>query len=300
MSEAAPTTITAGSSGSTVQPDLSSTGGPSGVQGSGAGPVSVPANAPTDWTSTLPEAQRMYVQNKGFKDAAAVLDSYKSLETLMGTPKERLLRLPDKPDAPEWGEVYERLGRPKNADEYKFATPQGVEANKEFTSWAQKQFHELGLTRAQGETLAQRWNEYASGDSQKLAAEKVTQIKTEETALKREWGAAYEQQTKTAFKAAQTFGLGQAEVTKLESALGYSATMKFLASVGSKLGEDSFITGEQSGGFNGALTPERALAEIEELKKDKEFVRKYNAGDRDSFKKMTRLHQFAHPELPQD
>ena len=302
MSEGATaTTISAGSSGATVTPGAASTGGPSGVQGQTT-VAAVPNGATTqDWTSGFQEQDKLYITNKGFKDPANMLDSYKNLETLMGTPKERLLRLPEKADAPEWGDIYDRLGRPKNANEYQFGKP-GVEpVNKEFTEWAQKQFHGLGLTKSQGETLAAKWNEYAMGDVQKTQAAYDANLKVEQGALQKEWGAAYEQKIKGCQAAAQAFGLGKDEVSKLEKALGYSATLKFLSNVGEKLSEDSFIgTGGDAGGFKGALTPGQAQAEIQELLKDKDFSRRYAAGDREAFKKMEALHKAAHPDLPQE
>ncbi len=301
--------ISTGSTGTTTQPDLSSSSGPSGVQNTSTSqttsttqsPVSVPSNAsPTDWTSSLNESQKLWVQNKGFKQPAEALDSYQNLEKLMGAPKERLVKLPDASDSPEWSEVYEKLGRPKNANEYKFADAPGLKGNPEFTDWAQKQFHSLGLTKTQGETLAAKWNEYAVGIDQKTNAEAVNNLKVEQASLTREWGAAYEQKVKECGKAAQSLGLGQEEVTQLEKALGFGKTMKFLSNIGSKLGEDSFVNGGNGGGFQGALTPERAQAEIDELKKDKGFIAKYTSGDRESFNKMQKLMKFAHPDLPQD
>jgi hypothetical protein len=303
MSDAAP--ISTGSTGTTTQPDLSSAGGPTGVQGGAAVPqglASVPNGATSvDWSSSLPEPQKAYLAKKGFKDPGSILDSYEKLETLMGTPKERLLRLPDKPDAPEWGDIYDRLGRPKNANEYQFGKPGAEPVNKEFTDWAQKLFHSQGLTKQQGETLAARWNEYAIGDVQKQQEAYAANLKVEQTALQKEWGAAYDQKIKGCQAAAQAFGLGREEVAKLEKALGYSATLKFLSNVGEKLSEDSFIGAENgASGFKGALTPAAAQSEIEELKKDKDFMRRYTSGDREAFKKMTALHQAAHPDIPQD
>src|SRR5690606_18358521 len=70
----------------------------------------------TDWTSGFSDDLKGFVQNKGFKDPASVLDSYRNLEKLMGTPKERLLRLPENmDDANAMGEIYTRLGRPQTA-----------------------------------------------------------------------------------------------------------------------------------------------------------------------------------------
>jgi hypothetical protein len=295
-------TVTAGPSGTTVQPDLTSAGGPTGVQ-NGSGPAPAPAAAnggqPADWTSGLPEQTRMFVQNKGFKDPTQVVESYQNLEKLMGAPKDRLLKLPEKFDSPEMNEIYDKLGRPKDPTGYTFKIPEGQKANTEFTGWAQSQFHKLGLTKAQGEQLAQAWNEYAVGDVQKQTEQYQSTLKSEDTALKKEWGAAYDQNIKACQKAAKEFGLNEENISKLEQALGYSATLKFMAKIGAKVGEDSFVTGDNGSGFQGALTPDRALAEIAELKKDAEFVRKYASGDREAYQKMERLHKFAFPELPE-
>lgn len=305
MSEAASGTISTGAAGTSVHADLTSTQGPSGIQNGNStttvapAPVVVPDNAPADWTTGLNESSKLYVSQKGFKDPASVLDSYQNLEKLMGAPKERLLRLPDKADAPEWGEVYDKLGRPKEAKDYTFTAPEGMENNKEFTDWAQKQFHELGLTKAQGEALAKRWNDYAVGEQKNTQESYASNLKTEDGALRREWGAAYDKQLHTAQKAASTFGLGKDEVSKLEAALGYSATLKFLSNVGSKLGEDSFEVGGP-GAFKGALTPERAQAELVEIRKDREFVQRYLNGGSEEKARMERLQMFANPERYQD
>jgi len=280
------TTIQSSASGATATVDPAS---PShGMPAAGT-------STPADWTASLPDAQKAYVSSKGFKDPAMVLESYKNLETLMGAPKDRLLKLPEKFDAPEMGEVYDRLGRPKTSDEYTFAAPEGMQVNQEFSKFAKELFHKAGLSKSQGELVANEFNKYANGDAAKNQQAQAQQLATEKTALQREWGAAFEDQTKACGKAAQTFGLGKEELAKLESALGYSATMKFLAQVGSKLGEDSFVTGGESG-FKGALTPDVARGQIAELKADQGWVSKYLTGDKEARNQMERLMRFAYPE----
>lgn len=290
-----------------AQPDLKSTGGPSGPQTGGGANTAPPAastNVVSDWTSSLPDSAKLYVSQKGFKDPGAVLDSYQNLEKLMGAPKERLLRLPDKSDAPEWGEIYDKLGRPKAPTDYAFqgvkdASGKVTPGNPEFTSWAQKQFHDLGLTKAQGETLAAKWNEYAVSGQTKESEVRSATTKAEALALNKEWGAAHEQNIKAAQAAARQFGLGQAEVDKLEASIGFGKTMKFLAAVGAKVGEDGFVIGQTEGGFSGALTPEIAQAQIADLRNDKDWTQRYLSGETAAKSKIERLMKFAYPDLPQ-
>ena len=91
-----------------------------------------------------------------------------------------------------------------------------------------------------------------------------------------------------------SFGLDGAAVTKLESALGYSATMKFLASIGSKVGEASFVTGDNSG-FKGALTPDQAKQSLNQKTQDPAWVAKAMSKQQPEYDEYTRLHQYAHP-----
>src|ERR1035441_8312086 len=262
-------TISTGASGSVVQPDLKSPGGPSGVQGGGVVPSD---RGPVDWTSGFSEDHKAFVTNKGFKGASDVIDSYKGYESLMGA-KDKLVRLPDKADAPEWGEVYDKLGRPKTASEYTFKLPDGLAADPANTKFAQELFHKAGLTKAQAVTVANSWNANEQAKSAEVAAKASSNLKAEQSALQTEWGAAWEQNRKACAAAMQSFGLDGAAVTKLESALGYSATMKFLASIGSKVGEASFVTGDNSG-FKGALTPDQAKQSLNQKTQDPAWVAK--------------------------
>ncbi len=286
----------AGTGGTTVVPDTTSTGGPSGVQSAGqttAVPVVVPANSAPDWTSSLSPEMKAYVTNKGFKDTNAVLDSYQNYEKLMGVPKEQLLKLPKEAADPAWNDVYDRLGRPKQASEYQFAKPAQGEQSPEFVDWAQKQFHGLGLTKTQGEKLAAGWNEYAQGLMQKDTEAYQVSVKNEDLALKKEWGAKYDENMRTGAKAMKEFGLDpEKDIPALEKAFGYGKTLKFLVSIGSKVGEAQFVDGDTNRGFQGAMTPDEARAQINLLKQDKAFVTKFLAKDVDAVQKMERLHQY--------
>lgn len=248
------------------------------------------APAAPDWLSGLSDDAKGYVQNKGFKDPAAAIDSYRNLEKLMGVPKERLLKLPEKEDDPAWAEVHARLGKPATADEYKIDGE-----NKEFAKWAKGTFHELGLSKKQAETLFGKYNEFAQGITAKQSQAMAEQLQASEASLKKEWGAAYDQNLMTAKKAAMAFGLTEDVINKLESAMGYDGVMKFMQSVGSKVGEDSFVTSGQSARGFGAMTPEQARNRIAALKQDKDFAIKLSNGNAEARGEWDRLNQWAMP-----
>jgi hypothetical protein len=270
-------------------------------QGAAAAPINVSPSAGTvpatetsssDWTSSFPEELRGYVQNKGFKDAGTVVDSYRNLEKLIGVPKEQLLKLPTKPDDAAWNDVYDRLGRPQKAEEYKFGEKS---ADPEFVKFMKENMHKLGVSRTQGEQLAAKWDEYWGSKDQTNLQNQNQRVQVEETALKKEWGAAFDHNVSVARNAAREFGMDEATIDKLESAMGFANVIKFMHNIGSKIGEDKFVSSGPNA-FRGPLTPEAARNQISALKADTDFVRRYTTGDVNARTEMQKLHEYAYPE----
>lgn len=252
-----------------------------------------PAAAPNDWTSGFNDDMRGYIQNKGFKDAGAAIESYRNLEKLMGAPQERILKLPEKTDDPAWNDIYGRLGRPTDPKEYKFAIPEGMKENTAFTDWARKTFHETGLSSSQAEKIVSKHSEFLQATAKAQQEAFNTEMQTQATALKKEWGAAYDQNVQVAKRAALGLGLDGATIDKLEMAMGHQKTIKMLHDLGSKMGEDAFVIGKSGGS---ALTPEAAQNRINALRADPGFTKNYLAGDVSAREEMARLHQMAYPE----
>lgn len=262
---------------------------------SAAGAATTQAAATTDWTSGFNDDLKGFVQNKGFKDPASVLDSYRNLEKLMGTPKERLLRLPENmDDATAMGEIYTRLGRPQTAEDYKIEVPKDGDAS--FAKWAQGTFHELGLTTKQATALVNKWNEFAVNHQNGMTEKSATEMQAQHDGLKREWGAAFDQNIAVAKRAAAEFGISADVIDKMESAMGFTQVMKLMHTIGAKLGEGEFVTnGNRGAAFNGALTPDQARNKINTLRQDNEFIKRYTNGDASAKAEMERLHAMAYP-----
>lgn len=272
---------------------LMNDGGGAGAGGGAGTPPAAPAA--NDWTSGLNDEYKGYVQNKGFKDPTSVLESYKNLEKLMGAPRERLFTIPDKEDDKVgWDNVYSRLGRPAEAKDYKVElSPEA--ATPEFTDFIKNAFHELGITKKQGETLMSKYGEFFTGQVQKTEAEMKVQTDNQVKALQKEWGGAFQQNIQVAKNAATAFGFDAPKIDALEAALGYDGVMKFLADLGTKIGPHQFIDGGRSSGGGGAYTPAAARAEIKELRADPDFVARYAKGDIEAKRKMEQLHIYAYP-----
>lgn len=256
-----------------------------------------PAATPTDWTTGFNDETKGYVQNKGFKTPGDVLDSYRNFEKLMGTPKERILKLPEKEDDPAWGEIHERLGKPKDAKDYDIKVPEGL-GDEEFAKWARGTFHELNLTKKQADALTAKWNEHVGGMVKTKGESYAQQVDAQQANLKKEWGAAHDQNLNIAKNAAREFGMEPKVIDALQDAMGYDGVMKFMHQIGSKIGEHQFIPngGGGSGAGFGILSPAAAMNKIAVLKQDPGFVQRYTTGDAAARQELEQLHKWAYPD----
>lgn len=267
----------------------------------GGAPSVTPAGGdptPSSWTQSLSPELQEFVNTKGFKDPASVLDSYRNLEKLRGVPQDRLLKLPETPDAPEWKDVYSKLGVPDNAEGYGLQATEG--GDEKFLNWAKETFHGLNLTKDQAHKLVEGFNQFAQDKTEMSANEYNEKVKTQEMDLKKDWGSAYHQNVANAQNAARAFDIPGEAVDALEKVMGFDGVMKFLNNIGTKIGESNFHTGEGRQGFGGGdsdlLTPSQAKAKIASLKQDPTFTQKYLAGDGEAKARMSRLHKMAYPD----
>ena len=294
MSEAATGIQNAGGDTGKVGPNGGDTGSasvkaitpnhPEGVSNGNAGPT---------WYDAFPDETKGYVQTKGWQDPASVVESYRNLEKLKGAPADRLIKLPENiSDNEAMKDVYSRLGKPVSAEEYELIVPEG--GNEDFAKWAKNTFHEINLTRAQAKAFSDKWNEYVASrtaEMDRVEAEQYEQkTNQEDLQLKQEWGLAYDKNLGVARQGATKFGVDAAKIDQLEKAWGYKETMKFLHAVGSGTGEHSYVAGEGAGG-KGPITPEQAKYELSELKKDKEFQKRWVSGDKEARDRLNYLNQ---------
>ena len=257
-----------------------------------------------DWaTLKLDPAVQNTVDAHQWKDPSAAISSYMNLQKAMGmkgTHPERFLLLPKEDAPPEaWNEVFTRLGRPEKPEDYGLPVPDGQP--KEFAGVASKWFHELGIPKGAAIKLAERWNAHILEQSTAAQAATQTAHTTEMTALKTEWAADYDANTILVDKAAEAFGMTQDQLQGLKQAMGPAKAMKFLHTIGSKLGvEGSFVDGQGNAG-GGAMSQAQAKAEIQRLMSDRTFIDLWNGkgGDlrarQEARQRLAQLQQLAAP-----
>lgn len=248
------------------------------------------------WTASLSDDQRGMLESKGFKELGMLVDSYGNLEKLKGVPPEQLLQIPQKTmeeDPEAWNKYWTKLGRPEKAEDYAFKFPEEAKADENTVKWAQETFHNLGLTKKQGEGFIEKWNEFVVNAEATQKEALKEQAQEAETELKTKWGLAYAKNKQVAETTAKQFGVDIETIDKMASVMGVSKVAQLFHSIGKAMGESNFVSGDVQN--QGLMSPEAAQFELKELQHDAEFVRKFADGDREAVNKHKKLVQMAYP-----
>lgn len=260
--------------------------------GTDAGATGAGVQAPTSWTSDFDPDTSAYVTSKGWQSPNDLLTSYRNLEKFAGGSKN-LLELPGvDADPSAWDKVYERLGRPEAPDKYGLEVPEGGDPN--LVNWFSNTAHKLGLTEKQAKSLYQEWNGMTGTMQQQMIEQMSQQSEQAINSLKQEWGQAYDKMIDSGKRAVRALGLDENKLSEYESKLGTADMLKLFATLGQKMGEDTFEGGERSGSGAFGLTPAVANHQIADLKMDKQFMQEYISGNPDAVNKMKRLMEAAH------
>jgi hypothetical protein len=211
---------------------------------------------------------------KNFADAPTAMASYRNLERLLGS-EERVIVPSNADDVAGWDTLYNRLGRPEQADGYGFSAIEG--ADKGFTAWAETAFHEAGLSKRQAERLAQQYQSYAV--EQQRAAQEVfeAQAGQEWSEFERRQGQAYERSMTMMKRVLDHDGLSDAERFAIERALGTKRFLEILHKRAHEVAEDTFPNNPQRAHM--LMTAEAAKAKIKELTTSREWTTRYLSDD---------------------
>jgi hypothetical protein len=176
---------------------------------------------------------------KRFGDVGALAKGYLNAFNLVGRDK-----IPMPQTEEEWNEVYDRLGRPKEAGEYNLTVgddlPQEFkEAMAKNMGWFQDTAHRLGLNAEQAGKL---YSEYAGFVHEQATLQNETVIQEMDAAreeLKGELGEAYEGKMTLANRAIEELG-GEDLISLFErSGMGRNPTVvKAFIKMGEMMGED--------------------------------------------------------------
>lgn len=203
------------------------------------------------WDSIQDEAVRGTVAAKGYADYASVATAYHHLTKLhRGAPDVIALPAADAP--PEaWNEVYGRLGRPANADDYgTYGLPKEAQVDEDFAKTSRAWFHGAGLSTKQAATVVKGYQDYITN---RIAAETEATKRANEAAvaeIKQRYGKNYEAAQARGQAAVKALGLSQKLLDDLEGQMGAPAVIDLLTTLGDKIGkEDIKVEGINKEGF---------------------------------------------------
>lgn len=238
------------------------------------------------WGAEFDEDTGAYVSAKGWKSPTDLLTSYRNLEKFAGGSKN-LLELPGENASEDaLNQFYAKLGRPEAAEKYGFDVPEG--GDPELTNWFKQTAFKHGLSQKQAQSLFADWNGMSGSMQEKLTAQRAEESQRGMAQLKSEWGQGFDKMIDSGKMAVRALGLDEAKLAQFEDKLGSAEMLRLFATLGSKMGEDSFAGGERDGAGFGT-TPAAARQQIADLKMDKEFMSQYMNGNPDAVSKMKRL-----------
>jgi hypothetical protein len=229
--------------------------------------------------------------------AVAVTKSYLEAQKFIGVPEKDLLRMPkDAADEQGWQALRLRLGVPTDPTQYAegikaVKAADGKDLDPKFIEFSRDLAAKLHLPLTDAAELARGVKAYTDASAASEAADKTAALAASKAALAKNWGANAAGNMLIAQNAAARLQIDPAAVAALESVAGYEKVMNMFLNLGTRMGEDKFVTGGKVGvGEGGALSKEQAAAQLAELKRDKAFVTKYLDGDRDARRQMDALH----------
>ena len=250
--------------------------------------------------SVLDESMRSEPSLASIKTIPDLAKGYVSAQKLIGT--NRLPAPADNWGDKEWGDLYNKLGRPEAPEGYELPKDvqlkAGLEFDKDKTKAAFTELHKLGLSKKQAEGVMRHYlgSVNSSAEAEETARQQAYASGTE--ALKRTHGDRYDAVVGIAKGVLGRFG-GE-EFTNLLTTMkldSHPQVVEFLYKVGQVMSEDTMRTG---GGVNMPVgDAAQAQIEIRKLEGDAEFQKAYNTkehpGHNDAVDRIMYLNRAAFP-----
>lgn len=250
-----------------------------------------------DWRASLSDDIRHDPSLASIQDVNGLAKGYVHAQRMVGADKVVIPK--EDASADEWGEFYNRLGRPEQYEITRPELAEGLEYNGEMESSMLKLMHESGLSQAQAQKLYNGYMEYISKGHNDMTVGREAQIAEWDREVRQEFGHAYDERVDAAQRAAAEFGGDEFLGWLDETGLGdHPMFIKMFSKIGMGIMEDSADTTGRGNSFT--LTPDAARQEIARLQRDPNFMKQYSDsetdGHRAAIEKMQNLFQFAYPE----
>lgn len=194
--------------------------------------------------------------------------SHLSLEKMLGNEKIPIPKGED--DTEGWARYNKAFGIPDTAEGYKledFTPPEGFNSPIDKKSFMEVA-HKYRATPTQAQGMWKEYNDMVFGKYNELMGKYTTQLNETKTALRKEWGDAYDSNVELGQFVINKFGGNEDDKTFLTSQMVQDPRMiKLMATIGKQFSENKI------GDFKYrqfSKSPDEALAEIESITRNKE------------------------------
>lgn len=251
------------------------------------------------WFDTFDADTKGYIQTRGLDKKTAVeafgeaYKAHREAEKLIGAPANEIIRLPKDPNAPEWKGVWERLGKPVEAKAYDLSTVKRAgdkPIEDALADTLRNAAFDANLPKDAAARLAANVVKHLDAEAAASAALATDKLNAEKAELKKNWGNNEAANMVVAQGAVKALGIDPQAVAALEKVVGYSKVMEMFRNIGTKIGEDRFVSGGGSGNA-GVMTRDQAVSEKSELMRDKDWVKRYTSGGVEENRKMQALNK---------
>lgn len=236
-------------------------------------------------------------QNKGYKLddpkslAADLTKQYRSLESKMGGPADRLLHIPAADAKPEDVKAFwAKLGAPAEAKEYdfngiKFA---GDDLDPGFADAMRAGLAAAFVPKDKASQIVSAVVKYLESAETTEATLTNGKIAEEKAALAKDWGAKFDYNHLKAMEGARRLGITPESVKALEGQIGYKGVMEAMRKIGAGTSEDTFVEAGITGA-GGPTTRDGAVSRKAELMADSAWSDRYLKGGTLEGMEMNRL-----------
>lgn len=199
----------------------------------------------SNWKDSLPDDLKAEKALESIQDIPGLAKSYIHAQKLVGADK---IPVPNKFATDEdWQAVYSKLGRPENPDAYEFNLKENSNIDENALKGFKETAHKNGLLPKQAEAIMNFYNDMTQNYIEDLNSKSEQGRSNAEQALKKEWGAAFDNKVQQASTIANKYinndfaHLTLSDGTKIGD---HPDFIKAFANIANDLGEDKLVAAQ--------------------------------------------------------
>jgi hypothetical protein len=229
-------------------------------------PPEVAVTPPVNWRDSLPAEIKSHPVFEKYKEPNEAFKALVEAQKFLGVEKMPVPK--DANDKETYDLIFNRLGRPKSAEDYVLPTdlqiPKELPVDEAMLTDFKKVAHAHGILPQQFSGLYKWYMTSMAEQFNKYNQRQIEGTKEAETNLRKKWGAAYPQNIALAKKVFQGFA-DEAAFAEFDKGFGNNPVLiEFFANLGKVLSEDQ-LSGKP---HQFAMTPDEVQGEINKVKGD--------------------------------